>query len=137
MSTEVFSVGDVIVETEAGNLVRPGVYSEIIDVVMPEDTEDGIGFYCIENDMQSGHSIDFTSAKRIMTVEEAVEKRRIPTVEEVRLFLQNAVLDDYESITIDTTEADSEDTLLIEGKTTGQRRFVATVKVLDVSETTY
>ncbi|AYQ99343.1 hypothetical protein PBI_CANTARE_123 [Brevibacterium phage Cantare] len=137
MSTEIFAVGDVIVETEKGKEVRPGVYSEIIDIVMPEDTEDGEGFYCIENDMQSGHSIDFASAKRIMTAEEAVEKRRVPTIEEVRQFLQNAVLDEYENITIDTTDRESPDTLSIEGTTTGQRRFVATVRVLGVSETNY
>lgn len=137
MSTEVFAVGDVIVETEKGNDVRPGVYSEIIEIVMPEDTEDGEGFYCIENDMQYGHDISFTTAKRVMTAEEAVEKRRVPTIEEVRQFLQNAVLDEYENITIDGTDRESKDTLSIEGTTTGQRRFVATVRVLGVSETNY
>lgn len=137
MSTEVFAVGDIIVETKDGNSVRPGVYSEIIDIVMPEDTEDGIGFYCIENDMQSGHDIEFGNAKRIMTAEEAVEKRRVPTIEEVRQFLQSAVLDEYENITIDGTDRESPDTLSIEGTTTGQRRFVATVRVLGVSELNY
>lgn len=137
MSTEVFAVGDIIVETKDGNSVRPGVYSEIIDIVMPEDTEDGIGFYCIENDMQIGHDIEFGNAKRIMTAEEAVEKRRVPTIEEVRQFLQSAVLDNYENITIDGTDRESPDTLSIEGTTTGQRRFVATVRVLGVSELNY
>lgn len=136
MTTELFTVGDIITTTEENPTdgVQTGEKVEIIDIVMPDDTEDGVGFYCVENWRLSGYDIEFNNAKLLHSAKDGLH--RLPTREELTTFLGNAVMDEYENIKIDSTQRDG-DSLLIEGETVTGKRFLATVKITQITDANF
>lgn len=138
-TSELFTVGDIITTTEANpkDGLRNGENAEIIDIVMPADTEDGIGFYCIQNERVSGYDVDFQHAKRIFTVEEAKTAMVIPTKEQMVDFLGSAVLTEENGIDVNSTEKDDDHSLLIEGRTANGVRFIARLIVDYVEKADY
>lgn len=136
-TSELFAIGDIITSTEAqGNDLKPGDNAEIIDVCMPEDTDDGLGFYCVKTETMYGGAVMFTSAKRIFTVEEAKTTMVIPTREELLSFLGSAVLTEEDGIDVNSTEKD-DGKLLIEGRTTNGVPFLARLSVDYIEKSDY
>lgn len=135
---ELFTVGDIITVIEANSecKLREGENAEIIDIVMPVDTEDGIGFYCIQNDRMSGYDVTFQNAKRVFTAEEAKTAMVVPTKDQLLTFLGSAVLTEENGIDIHGTEQD-DGRLLIDGRTANGVEFVARLTIDYIEKAEY
>lgn len=133
---ELFDVGDIITTTTAeGNDIKPGDKARVIDIVMPVDTEDKVGFYCIETPSVYNGAVTFDTAKRVFTAEEAKTEMKAPTKTEFLAYLGSVLLGDEDGIDVNETEKNvDESAVYLRGNTANGTPFVAKVSIDYVEE---
>lgn len=111
---------------------REGV---IEDYASAEESEDGHPFYWVNDNGYGTFPVDAEHVEVVKTVE-AMEARRIPTMEELRDYLGSELLGDCDTFDITQTDRDGSG-VEIAGKTSDGLRFAATIQITSIYETDF
>lgn len=134
--SKLFAVGDIITVTaKNGNDIKPGDRARVIDIVMPDDTEDGKGFYCIETPTVYNGVAMFDTATRVFTAEEAKTKMVAPSKDEFLNFLGTTLLSDEDGINVHESNKNKDEcAVYLRGNSSEGIPFIAKVSIDYVEE---